>query len=136
MNRGSARREHARQAIVVFVTAASARQAGQIGRALVKTGLAACVNIVPGIRSIFRWAGKVSEEREVLLMAKTRADLFDQMAVEVKRLHSYQVPEVIAVPIPQGSAEYLDWIQQATRKSLKKQRLQRDKIVDPSEEFG
>lgn len=104
---------------MVLVTAASERQAGRIGRALVGAGLAACVNIVPGIRSIFRWEGKVSEERETLLIVKSRADLFDRLATEVRRLHSYQVPEVIAFPIAKGVADYLNWIRQSTRKSLK-----------------
>ena len=108
-----------RRAIVVLVTAASERQAGRIGRALVKSELAACVNILPGVRSIFRWEGKFSEEREVLLIVKSRADLFGRLAAEVKRLHSYQVPEVIAFPILHGAADYLAWIQKTTRKSLK-----------------
>jgi len=108
-----------RRAIAVLVTAASPRQAGRIGRTLVKAGLAACVNIVPGIRSIFRWEGKVSEEREALLIMKSRADLFGRLAAEVKRLHSYQVPEVIAFPIVHGAADYLAWIEKSTRKSLK-----------------
>ena len=104
------------RAVVVLVTAASERQAGRIGRALVKAGLAACVNIVPGIRSIFRWEGKISEEREVLLIMKSRADLFGRLAREVERLHSYQVPEVIAFPIVQGTKNYLAWIHKSTRK--------------------
>ncbi len=105
-----------RRAIVVLATAASERQAGRIGQALVRTGLAACVNIVPGIRSIFSWKGKISEEREVLLVMKSRADLFGQLAREVERLHSYQVPEVIAFPIVHGTKNYLAWIHKSTRK--------------------
>lgn len=116
---GSRMMRKGRRATLVLVTAASERQAGRIGRALVEAKLAACVNIVPGVRSIFRWAGKVAREREVLLIAKSRADLFDRLAAEVKRLHSYQVPEVIAFPIGQGAADYLGWIQESTRKSLK-----------------
>jgi len=116
---GGTRTRQRRRAIVVLVTAVSKQQAGRIGRALVRAELAACVNIVPGVRSIFRWKGKVSEEREALLIMKSRADLFGRLAAEVKRLHSYQVPEVIAFPIAQGSADYLDWIQKSTRKSLK-----------------
>lgn len=112
------RREQERRAIVVLVTAASERQAGRIGRVLIRAELAACVTIVPRVRSIFRWKGKVSEEREALLIMKSRADLFGRVAAEVKRIHSYQVPEVIAFPIMQGSADYLDWIQKSTRKSL------------------
>jgi periplasmic divalent cation tolerance protein len=115
--RGEGRR--GRRAIVVLVTAASKRQAGRIGEALVGEGLAACANIVPGIRSIFRWKGKVSKEREILLIVKSRADLFGKIAAAVKRLHSYQVPEVIAFPIAQGAADYLAWIWESTRKPLK-----------------
>jgi periplasmic divalent cation tolerance protein len=116
---GGTRADQGRQAIVVLVTAVSSRQAGRIGKALVKAELAACVNIVPGICSIFRWEGKVSEEREALLIMKSRADLFGRLAAEVKRLHSYQVPEVIAFPIVHGTADYLAWIEKSTRKSLK-----------------
>lgn len=108
-----------RRAVVVLVTAASERQALRIGRGLVKAELAACVNIVRGMRSIFRWAGKISEEREVLLIIKSRSDLFGRLAEEVKRLHSYQVPEVIALPIAHGAVDYLAWIRQSTRKPLK-----------------
>ena len=108
-----------RRAIVVLVTTASKRQAGRIGRALVEAGLAACVNVLPGIRSIFHWEGKISDEREVLLIVKSRADLFGRLAAEVKRLHSYQVPEVIAFPITYGTADYLAWIRKTTHKPLK-----------------
>jgi periplasmic divalent cation tolerance protein len=116
---GGARVGQERRAIVVLVTAASKQQAGRIGRALVRAKLAACVNVLPGIRSIFRWEGKISDEREVLLIVKSRADLFNRLAAEVKRLHSYQVPEVIAFPIVYGAADYLAWVQKATRKPLK-----------------
>ena len=116
---GGTKARPTKQAIVVLVTAASKQEADRIGRALVKAELAACVNVLPGIRSIFRWAGKVSEEREVLLIVKSRSDLFGRLAAEVKRLHSYQVPEVIAFPIAYGAADYLAWIRKSTRKLLK-----------------
>jgi periplasmic divalent cation tolerance protein len=103
----------------VLVTTASKQQAGRIGRALVEAGLAACVNVLPGIRSIFHWEGKISDEREVLLIVKSRADLFGRLAAEVKRLHSYQVPEVFAFPITYGTTDYLAWIRKTTRKPLK-----------------
>lgn len=117
--RGMRKSGQGRDAIVIFVTAASERQANRIGKALVRAQLAACANIVPGARSIFRWEGRVSQTREVLLIIKSRAALFDRLAAEVKRLHSYQVPEVIAFLIARGSADYLDWIRQVTSKSLK-----------------
>ena len=113
---GTGRRQ---RAIVVLVTAASERQAVRIGRAVVKAQLAACVAVVPGVRSIFRWAGKVSEERESLLIMKSRSSLFDSLAAEVKRLHSYQVPEVVALPITRGTADYLAWLWKSTRNHLK-----------------
>jgi periplasmic divalent cation tolerance protein len=116
---GGTRTRPTKQAIVVLVTAASKQEAARIGRALVKAELAACVNVLPGIRSIFRWEGKVSEEREVLLIVKSRNDLFGRLAAEVKRLHSYQVPEVIAFPIVHGAADYLAWIHKSTHKPLK-----------------
>jgi len=116
---GGTRAGRRRQALVVLVTAASKQEAVRIGRALVKAELAACVNLLPGIRSIFRWEGKVSEEREVLLIGKSRSDLFGRLAAEVKRLHSYKVPEVIAFPIVYGAADYLAWIEKSTRKPLK-----------------
>lgn len=119
MERGNAKRRQGRRAIVVLVTAASERQAVRIGRALVGAELAACVNIVRGIRSIYRWEGKISDDREVLLIIKSRAELFGRLAQEVKRLHSYQVPEVIALPIVHGALDYLAWIMKSTRKSLK-----------------
>ena len=119
MKRQDARRGQGRRVIVVLVTAASERQAVRIGRALVGAELAACVNIVRGVRSIFRWEGKISEDREVLLIIKSRADLFGRLAAEVKRLHSYQVPEVIAFPIVHGAVDYLAWILKSTRKLLK-----------------
>jgi periplasmic divalent cation tolerance protein len=101
------------------VTAASERQAVRIGRAVVRAELAACITVVPRVRSIFRWAGKVSEEREVLLIMKSRPDLFAPLSAEVRRLHSYQVPEVIAFPITQGTTDYLTWLWKSTRKPLK-----------------
>ena len=117
--RRNAARRSRRRVVVVLVTAASRQEAVRIGRALVKAELAACVNILPGIRSIFRWAGKICDAREVLLIIKSRADLFSRLAWTVKQVHSYKVPEIIALPIVDGASDYLDWIQKMTRKSLK-----------------
>jgi len=119
MARKTASRTSRRQrAIVVLVTAASRAEASRIGRALVKAELAACANVLPGIRSLFRWKGKVCDAGEVLLVIKSRADLFGALACEVRRLHSYEVPEIIALPIIHGTSDYLSWIRQTTRKSL------------------
>lgn len=100
--------------IVVLITVSSPDEGEKIARALVEKRLAACVNIVPGIRSIYHWQGKICDDRELLLIAKTSADLFDAVEKEVKALHSYKVPEIIAIPIAAGSKEYLSWIDENT----------------------
>jgi periplasmic divalent cation tolerance protein len=97
-------------ASVVFVTAASAEQAGLIAHALVGERLAACVNVVSPIRSIYRWNDEVQSDTEHLMIVKTRANLVAKVAVRVKELHSYEVPEVIALPIVAGAEAYLDWL--------------------------
>jgi periplasmic divalent cation tolerance protein len=105
--------------IVVFVTAASEEEAARIGRSVVEAGLAACANVIPRVRSIFRWEGKVSEEQESLMLLKTRGTLFPELVTAIKKLHSYEVPEIIALPIGQGSADYLQWIRDVTSNQLK-----------------
>ncbi|MBI4400412.1 MAG: divalent-cation tolerance protein CutA [Nitrospirae bacterium] len=102
--------------IVVFVTTSSEEEAVRIGHALVEAELAACVNVLPRVRSIFRWEGKVTEEQEFMMVLKSRSDLFEVLTVTIKRLHSYSVPEIIALPIVKGSDEYLAWIRDSTRK--------------------
>jgi periplasmic divalent cation tolerance protein len=103
--------------IVVFVTAGSAEQARTIGRALIEERLAACVNIIPSIESLYHWQGQVHHDQEVLLIAKTTAAALEQLGKRVKQLHSYDTPEVIAVPIVAGAADYLLWIDEETRPS-------------------
>ncbi len=100
--------------IVVLVTSGSESEATRIATVLVEKRLVACVNILPGVRSIFRWEGKVAEGHEFLLVAKTVSTAFDQVAATVQSLHSYSVPEVIALPIQEGLHEYLSWIGHAT----------------------
>jgi periplasmic divalent cation tolerance protein len=85
-------------------------EARKIGRAVVEKELAACANIVAGVESIYRWKGKVEQAREVLVVMKTSATRLRELEREVKRLHSYDVPEFIALPIVAGSKEYLKWI--------------------------
>jgi periplasmic divalent cation tolerance protein len=99
---------------VVFMTAASSEEAETIASALVEKKLAACVNIVSSVRSFFWWQGKICREQEVFLMAKTRSVLFPQVVREVKALHSYEVPEIIMLPVSDGSADYLQWIEDVT----------------------
>jgi periplasmic divalent cation tolerance protein len=98
----------------VFMTAASAEEAETIAAALVEKKLAACVNIISAVQSVYWWEGKICREPEVFLMAKTKTSLFPQLAAEVKALHSYKVPEIIMLPIAEGSAEYLQWIGDVT----------------------
>lgn len=104
--------------IVVFVTTSSVEEGQKIGRTLVEERLVACTNIISPIQSIFQWQGKISDEREALLIAKTKGPLFNDIVVRVKQLHSYKVPEIIAVPIVDGSQDYLDWISEETKGAL------------------
>ena len=97
--------------IFVYMTAGSRDEAERIGRALVEERLAACVNIVPGMRSIYRWQGAVESADETILVAKTRAGLFDRLNARVRELHSYEVPCVVGLPIGRGNPDYLDWLE-------------------------
>ena len=107
------------EAIVVFVTAPPGDPARAIARRLVDTQLAACVNIVMSVESVYRWQGQRCEEAEWLLMIKTRRPLFDRVAAEVKALHSYTIPEIIALPLAMGSADYLRWVRDSTPVTVK-----------------
>jgi periplasmic divalent cation tolerance protein len=102
-------------AVVVLVTTSSEEEARRIGRRLVENKVAACVNIVPSVHSIFEWDGRISSERETLMMIKTQARRVEELSEVVKKHHSYQVPEIIALPVTQGSDKYLKWIATATR---------------------
>lgn len=102
---------------VVLVTAPDESVAQTIAHALVEESLAACVNIVRGMRSIYRWQGKVEDEPEVLMIIKTRQELFEQIVSRVKALHPYSVPECIALPIVAGSEAYLGWLALGTKES-------------------
>jgi periplasmic divalent cation tolerance protein len=104
----------ANQEIVVFVTASSEDEAARIGRELIEAGLAACANVLPRIRSVFRWRGKVTEEQEALMILKTRTACFERLTAMVKKYHSYSVPEIIALSVASGSTDYLAWIRQVT----------------------
>ena len=101
--------------LLVSITASSAEEAERIAEALVQERLAACVNIVPSITSIYRWQGEVHRDSEVLLIAKSRSELFESLAARVKELHSYEVPEIIALPIAAGSKTYLNWIDESVQ---------------------
>lgn len=101
--------------LIVFITAFSEDEAAKISRALVEARLAGCVNIIKDIRSIYSWEGKIEDEAEVLMIAKTQKHLFDSFKKKVKELHSYTVPEIIAMPIVEGSEDYLKWLREVTR---------------------
>ena len=100
--------------IVVLITAGKEEDAAEIAKEIVRDRLAACVNIVRGVRSIYRWQGKTEDEGEVLMVVKTRRALFADLAKRVKELHSYSVPEIIGLPIVEGSEDYLRWLGEET----------------------
>jgi len=95
--------------VMVWCTAPDEEAAARIARALVEERLAACVNVLPGVRSTYRWQGAVESAAEVLLVAKTAASRFDALRDRVKSLHPYELPEIVAVKVALGSADYLDW---------------------------
>jgi periplasmic divalent cation tolerance protein len=101
--------------IIVFVTAGSKEEAEKIAGGLLKAKLAACVNIIDNVDSHFWWQGKIDKAKEVLLVLKTRKALFSKVVKKVKSLHSYSVPEIIALPVIAGNKQYLDWIDDSTR---------------------
>jgi periplasmic divalent cation tolerance protein len=100
--------------LVVLITVGAPEEARKIADALVDRRKAACVNIVPQVRSVFRWEGKIEDEAESLLIVKTRAELFPELVSLVRGIHSYEVPEIIALPIVEGNEDYLEWIGQET----------------------
>jgi len=96
--------------IVVLSTCASPEEAGKIARTLVEKRLAACVNILPAVRSIYRWKDAIEDDPETLLLIKSSRALFNDLRSEIERLHSYEVPEAIAIPIVDGLERYLEWM--------------------------
>ena len=101
----------ATDAIVVFMTAAEGQEAARLADALVEKRLAACLQILPQMQSVYRWQGKVERQREVLLIAKTVSSRFEELEKEVRALHSYETPEIVAVPLLAGSTPYLAWLE-------------------------
>ena len=99
---------------IVLTTAGSQEEARKIAHALVERRLAACVNIVPHLESIYRWQGKIETAEEWLLLIKTQAELFDRVRNAVKELHSYDLPECLMLEVAAGSPEYLEWIAKNT----------------------
>ena len=101
--------------VVIMVTAANRRECRKIARHLVGANLAACVNITLGIESIYRWEGKIADEKEFLLLVKSTRALFPEIKAEISRLHSYHTPEIICLPIIDGSRNYLQWISNSVK---------------------
>jgi len=97
--------------IVVLTTCDAEEQAARLARHLVEQRLAACVNILPQVRSIYRWNEKVEDSSEWMLVIKSRRDLFSTLRAEIEKLHSYEVPEIIALPVVDGSPAYLGWLE-------------------------
>ena len=96
--------------IVVIVSGSSVRECKRIARHLLERRLIACANLVPLVRSLYNWQGKIADEKECLMILKSSREKFPELRTEVEKLHSYSVPEVIALPIIDGAPNYLNWI--------------------------
>jgi periplasmic divalent cation tolerance protein len=101
--------------VVVLITAPSGRTAKSMGRKLVEERLAACVNILPGVQSVFSWKNRICREKEDLMVVKTVRSRLARLERRVRQLHPYTVPEIIALPILAGSRDYLKWVRDETR---------------------
>lgn len=101
--------------MVVLITGSNEDEAVKIAKTLVEEKLAGCVNIVKNIRSIYFWQDKIEDDSEVLMIVKTKAELFNELEKRVKSLHSYSVPEIIGIKIKKGSESYLNWLKEVTR---------------------
>ncbi len=102
--------------VIIFCTAASEQEAAAIGRTVVEEGLAACANIIPQIRSIYRWKEEIWDDKETLVIIKSREELFESIRSRIKELHSYEVPEITAIRLDKADAAYLRWIEAVTAK--------------------
>ena len=96
--------------IVVLSTCGSAEEAERVARHLVALRLAACVQITPGVRSFYHWKGEIADDAEFQLTIKSRRDLFAALCAELRKVHSYEVPEILALPVVDGSGTYLEWM--------------------------
>jgi periplasmic divalent cation tolerance protein len=103
------------EVLVVLITVPTMEIGETIARHLLDSRLAACVNILPGVRSIYSWGGEINDDQELLLIVKTRMQLFqEQLIPAVQSLHPYDVPEILALPVVQGNRDYLDWVTRET----------------------
>lgn len=100
--------------VVVMVTAESQDEAGKIAEQVIRSRLAACVSTIPGVRSTYWWEGQIMSEQESLLLIKTTSDKFNALEETIRKIHSYKVPEIIAVPVSSGSPPYLEWVHRET----------------------
>ena len=105
---------------VVISTVGTVREGERISRILVREGLAACVNIIPGVKSIYSWKGKVCEEKEALLVIKTVRPRIDKIIKNIKALHTYEVPEILVFKAAKGEESYLNWLRQTAKSQAKK----------------
>jgi periplasmic divalent cation tolerance protein len=103
--------------VVILVTAASREECKKIARHLVEIKLAACVNIIPSVESIFHWEGKVADDEEFLMLIKSTRELFPEIKAEISRLHTYHTPEIICLPIIEGSRNYLQWVGDSVKRA-------------------
>jgi periplasmic divalent cation tolerance protein len=101
-------------AMLVLTTLPNADAAGEMAKSLVEEKLAACANIFPAVRSLYRWQGKIQDENEVLVLLKTRQEHFERLKSRILELHPYEVPEVLAIPVEQGYQAYLEWLARET----------------------
>jgi periplasmic divalent cation tolerance protein len=102
-------------ALLVFTTLPSADKAAELAKVLIEERLAACANLLPAIRSIYRWQGKLQDENEVLVLLKTRAEHLERLKLRILELHPYEVPEILAVPVEAGYQPYLEWLAGETK---------------------
>jgi periplasmic divalent cation tolerance protein len=102
-------------ALLVFTTLPSPEKAAELARILVEEGLVACGNVLPAVRSIYKWEGKVEDENEVMLLLKTRAEHLERLKLRILEVHPYEVPEVLAIPVESGYRAYLEWIAAETK---------------------
>lgn len=100
--------------MLVLTTLPNSDAASELARSVVNEKLAACANVLPAVRSIYRWQGKVQDENEVLVLFKTPQEHFERLKARILELHPYEVPEVLAIPVEQGYQAYLDWLSQET----------------------
>jgi periplasmic divalent cation tolerance protein len=103
-----------KEKILVMITAGSQEEGAKIAEALLEGHLIACANLIGGIRSLFRWKGEICDERETLILCKTERRLFPRLSETVKSIHSYEVPEIIALSLVEGWGPYLEWVEQQT----------------------